>query len=136
MSGGNDKLALLKAKYLNEIRVREKELAALKTKLQVIEELESESDSLNGASVSAAPGKKYERMGLTEAVLDAVNTIAVASFVPSSKIKKQLLDNGFRPFGKNFSVSLYKTLKRLSESKRIHDQMTEGKRLYGASEYR
>lgn len=137
MNVANDKLSLLKARYQNEINAREKELAQLRAKLQVIEELESESESLNGSAVAAAAGKKYDHMTLTEATLDAINTIAVGTLVTTSKVKKHMLANGFQPGGKNFTISLAKTLKRLADSSRIQQKKTdEGKRLYGATEYR
>src|SRR6266404_6287298 len=126
MPDKQDKLELLKSKYLERIRQTERDLTELKQKVLLIEELETESESLDVNSASAGA---YRMLGLTEAVLDAVQLLGSQTGVSSGQVAKHLLKEGFKPKGKNFNVSVGTTLKRLAKSK-ITTELKDGRRLY------
>src|SRR5260370_10352405 len=128
MADKHDKFQLLKSKYLAEVRETESGVSELKAKLIEIEELETESESLNGAVVSNG---KYQNLGLTEYVLDAVQTLGVGGGVSTTNIAKHLISQGFQTKGKNFMVSVGTTLKRLAiKQKKIQTILKDGNRLY------
>ncbi len=130
MSDKHDRFQLLKSKYLEQVRAKERELVGLKAKLQVIQELEAESETLNGSVVSDG---KYHGVKLTQAVLDSVQTLGVGGGVTASGVARDLLAQGFEPGGdkKNFVVSVGTTLKRLAnKQKQIKTTLTDGNRLY------
>ena len=134
MADKHDKFQLLKSKYLEKVRTKERELAGLKSKLQLIEELETESESLNG---EVATDGKYRDTKLTEAILDAIQTIAVSAGVGTPAIAQYLLSQGFRPKGKNFKISVGTTLKRLAgKQNKITTEKKDGDRLYKAKTWR
>jgi hypothetical protein len=126
MTDKHDKFQLLKSKYLEQVRSKEKELDALKTKLQVIQELEAESEKLE---VPLIANGAYRGLGLTDAVLDAVGILGVGNGVSATGVVKHLLAQGFQPKGKNFTISVGTTLKRLAKS-RIKTELRDGNRLY------
>src|SRR5687767_3960867 len=92
----------LKQKYQALIDQKETELAALRNKLEVLEELEKEQRQLT-LNVDAT---KYAGKKLTEAVVDAFNEFN-GTGVTASELRKHLLTHGFKPIGKNLSTSIY-----------------------------
>lgn len=113
----NDRLEILKAKCEQEIKDCEDNLRLLKAKLANLIDLSHESEKL--ANPAAEPDR-YVKMGYTEAILDAVQSLWNARKIPSTavEIKNHLLAHGFR-HGGSFDVSVYTILKRLLESGRI-----------------
>jgi len=123
----HDTLQLLKAKYLEKLRVQERTLAALKEKVRLIEELEDEAE---GLAATVAATTKYETLGLTKAVEDAIQTIGTNGGASVTNVGKHLLAQGFKPKGKNFFISVGQTLKRLAKSERISTKSEAGHRFY------
>lgn len=128
MADKQDKFQMLKSKYLEQVREKERELAGLRSKLQLIQELEQESESLNEASPANG---KYRELGLTESVLDAIQSIGASNGVSATDVAKYLVSQGFQPKGKNFKVSVGSTLKRLVDpQQQIITELKDGQRLY------
>src|SRR5712691_7804724 len=124
MAEKHDKFQLLKSKYLEQVRTKERELSELKSKLVIIQELEAESETLNGSVVADG---KYQNVKLTDAVLDAVQTVGVGAGVSASNVAKHLISQGFPPNGKNFLVTVGTTLRRLAnKQQRIKTVLKEG----------
>src|ERR1035438_586324 len=110
MTDKQDKFQMLKSKYCEQVREKERELSGLKSKLQVIQELEQESEALD--ETIPADGK-YRKLGLTESVLDAIQIIGASNGVSAADVAKYLVSQGYQPKGKNFKISVGTTLKRL-----------------------
>jgi hypothetical protein len=128
MTDKHDKLQMLRAKYLERIRAAETALSALKDKVRLIDELEEESDELD---VSQTTGGKYTSAGLTEAALDAVQTLGTNGGVTAGKVTKYLISQGFKAKGKNLHISVGTTLRRLAgKQARLTSELKEGSRLY------
>jgi hypothetical protein len=124
-----DKFEILKAKYSEQIRTKERELSELKAKLRIIQELDGEASAIGG---TVAVDGKYSNLGLTESVLDAVATLGQGVTATGSTIAKYLLSQGFKPKGNNFQVSVGTTLKRLADRRKIQTKSEAGKRFYSA----
>jgi len=126
-----DRLSLLRAKYTAQLRAKKSELVALEQKLALIDELESESVSLGESETNSKNGH-YSGMNLTNAVLDAVNESTVKLTVGA--VKKRLLTSGWIPKGKNFHITVAKTLQRLHEQGKLETDLRSGKRIYWKTE--
>jgi hypothetical protein len=130
-----DKLQLLRTRYLERIREIDRVKEALKERLAVLDELESEYKKLEsgeGASTPATangPCKAYAATGLTEAVFDAVGLLGQGKGVSAGKVADYLLGSGYKPKGKNFKISVGTTLRRLAKD-RIATALRAGARVY------
>jgi hypothetical protein len=141
MADKTDKLQLLKTRYLERIRDTERTLAALKGKILLIDELESESAKLENGEADAPPAptngtqKTYEATGLTDAVFDVVQILGTGNGVSAPIVAGYLIGKGFKPKGKNFKISVGTTLNRLAKTNRIETKSENGHRLYMIGKY-
>ena len=124
-----DKFQILKSKYLDSIKSREREIAEFKEKIRLLQELEAEADAVPTNGAESGNGK-YSGRKLTAAISDALETIASDQWVTSGAIGKYLLSQGFKPKGKNYAISVGLTLKRLAKTKRVQTKSEDGSRLY------
>jgi hypothetical protein len=123
-----DRLAMLKNKYVAEISKKESELKELRTKLHLIDELEFDAVKLTptpNGELKFADGKKQ----LIDAALDTVNTVGTNG-ISASKVAKYLKNNGFPIKGKNFIISVGTSLRRLAERNEIISELKDGKRIF------
>jgi hypothetical protein len=121
-----DRLSLLRTKYRERIRAKKTELDELEKKLALLDELEEESNSIRTSAPSSGAGR-YAKAKLTEAVLDTMSELGRSTI---AGVKKHLLDNGFVPNGKNFTISIATALKRLAGQKKLGTELKDGKRIY------
>jgi hypothetical protein len=139
MKPNEDRLDVLKEKYLKQIDSKQAEISAIRQKLSLLDELKAEADSLNlfnapiptttkGDSLKDHP---FSSTGLTDAVMQTVSWFGTKPFSPP-EMRKHLLEVGFKPSGKNFNVSVGTTLKRLAAQKRILIENLNGKTVYRA----
>lgn len=128
----DDKFQLLKSKYLERVRSKERELIELKEKIRLIQELEAEANAEPSGHVET-DNSKYKDVGLTEAIIDTLGILGASEWVSAAAVRQHLLSQGFQPEGKHFAVSVGTTLKRLSKAKRIQTKSEEGNRLYMAN---
>jgi hypothetical protein len=132
----NDRLEILKAKCVEEIKDAEDNLRVLKAKLANIIALSNESEKL--ANPAAEPDK-YNATGFTDAVLDAVKVLWEVRKTGSTttEIKNYLVSHGFNA-GENFDTAIYTVLGRLCESKKIivRDLQTSGPGVFGGGNFK
>ncbi len=123
-----DRLKLLKNRYLSQITETEKQLSSLKAKVHLIDELESDAESLSPATNGSL---KYSNGNtkLIDAALEVVKTVGIEG-ITAPKVAKYLKDNGFEVKGKNFIISVGTSLKRLQARGSIVSERKEGSRLY------
>jgi hypothetical protein len=128
-------VAEYRATYQQQIEAHTKAIAALQEKLRMLDVFAAD------AKIIFAPENKYEGWTLTPAVLDAVISlhkigVSAPAGVETFDIYKYLLAHGFKATD-NFNVSLYVTLKRLSDKNDGRLIMTKDKylkKLYKPSE--
>lgn len=134
MAVTTDRLIALRNKYVAAVAAKEAELKSLREKLRVIDELDEELElgapspsSVNGSSAAL----KYANgeTPLTNAILETVNENGTHG-VSASKVAKLLIQNGFKPGGVNFVVTVGTTLRRLEKRGDIRTEKTGGDRLY------
>ena len=134
-----DRLDVLKKKYLALIDTKQAEIKTIQQKLSLLEELKAEADDGLGLfSVSTVVPKNealvdrpFATTGLTESVLKSVSWFGTKPFSPPD-VRNVLTKNGFKPGGKNFSVSVGTTLKRLVKQGKILTENIGGKTVYRA----
>jgi hypothetical protein len=117
----NDRLEILQAKYEQDIRTKESELATLRAKLATLRTLAQESEKL--ANPESEPDK-YATWGLTQTILDAVERLkGVSAYgANTSQIRDYMIASGFRLSEENphnFSVAVAVTLQRLKTQGRV-----------------
>ena len=138
-TNGEDRIDLLKEKYLKQIDVKQTEIAAIRQKLSILEELKAEVNGLvlfkeaDGSPVKLAPTDNhlFVATGLTDAVMKSISWFGTKPFSPPM-MRQCLLNNGFKPSGKNFNVSVGTTLKRLADQGRILKETVNDKPVYKA----
>ena len=127
MQKQSDRLAALKAKYQEAIRNKRAEIEALQQKIVLVEEVQADA-SLD--AIDAAKGH-YSELGITDAVRMAMNEFPDGARVTVADVRKHLLENGYVPKGKNLTISLGQTLKRMADRKKINSELTrDGKRMF------
>jgi hypothetical protein len=131
---GVSEIELLKSKYAQEIEKKLEEVRVLRAKLDQLTEFGNESKQLQNPSSVVA---KYAHMGVTEAILNAVNSLVKTGRCPegatAAQVKSYMLANGFRPKtqGSVFDISVSVILKRLKDSGRVSSRSSAlGRRLY------
>jgi len=119
---------LLKNKYLAEIAAAETRIRALRQKVSLIDELESDAEGISPATIDSL---KYSngKVGLTEAIRETVNA-AGEKGIAASRVAKELKNNGFPAAGKNFVVTVGSILRRLAKRTEIRSDLRNGKRIY------
>lgn len=122
-----DRLGLLRAKYFDEIKVREEAIRTLREKLNLLDEVEADS---RGIDVVPSTTGKYAKLKLTKAVLRAVQEIGGNGGVRAPDVRKYLEANGYQHVGKNFDVATFLALSRLSKRGKILSDKKEGKRVF------
>ena len=122
-----DRLSLLRSKYASQLRTKKAEVAAIEQKIALIDELETESSALREDSVLPSRGQ-YSEMRLTDAALAAVEESGGRTSIAA--VKNHLLNGGYVPKGKNFSITLAKTLQRLHTQRKLETDKKDGKRRY------
>jgi hypothetical protein len=139
MKPSEDRLDVLKGKYLKQIETKEAEISAIRQKLMLLDELKAEADNLSLISEpigvvpngSAYAGHGFSATGLTDSIVKSISWFGAKPFSPPD-MREYLLKSGFKPSGKNFSVSVGTTLKRLAEQKRILKEDLNGRTVYRA----
>ena len=140
MKTSEDRLDLLKAKYLKQIDAKRAEISTIQQKLSLLDELKAEADGLSLFAEPILSTAKNETKiespvlatGLTDAVLNAVSAFGTKPFAPPA-MRQHLLEGGFKPSGKNFGVSVGTTLKRLAAQNKILKENLNGKTVYRAN---
>ncbi|MFN7138032.1 MAG: hypothetical protein ACK4UN_01705 [Limisphaerales bacterium] len=151
MSNASDRLGSAKARVIQEIDARlelikkaQMEIGVLKKKLLAIQEVEAISDSednLFGLIEKPKPAILIGRAnanGLTDEAAKALSFFGVEGATPA-EIRDHLIENGFKPSGTNFTISVANTLQRLSKdpSRRIERvECPDGKTRYRALQER
>jgi hypothetical protein len=126
----NDRLDILRAKYLDAITVKEHEIRQLRDKLKILDELDSDCQKL---TESPAPNKlKYAGSKLTKVIYDAVQNIGRNGGVSATDVRKYITANGYKHAGKNFDVATVIALSRMAERGDIQTEKVGNKRLYKA----
>src|ERR1700677_3327812 len=121
----------LRKKYLRMRLDTEAQLASIRQKLAVLDELKAEaSQSESGAGLTAAevtsqffkgipPRKIPDDAGLTDAILLAAKAFFGKPFTPP-QLRDCLLANGYKPINiENFAIAIGTTLSRLVASDRL-----------------
>jgi len=111
-----DRLILLKGRYISQIATKKEELADLEKKLKVIEEVTSEANELFPSQTTS---ESLAGKGISEAALITVNMIGKNGGVSSGAVASYMISNGFTTTSKNFRVILGQTLDRLREKGKI-----------------
>jgi hypothetical protein len=136
ISKSEDKLTRLKKAYVAQIQAKEAEINAIRTKLLYLEQMESDSTDLDlhPVDLPAAAPIDFNDTKLTKAILITMERIAKSEGVRAAQVRKYLLDNGFKPSGKHFGMSVVLTLKRLSVgNQRIRTYVQDEHRYYQAN---
>jgi hypothetical protein len=142
MKPNEDRLDVLRKKYLKAVDYKLAEIDAIRRKISILDELSAEADTLNMPEMPVATppknadenGHAFSPSGLTDSVLGALTAFGTKHFTPP-QMRDHLLKNGFKPKGKNFGVSVGTTLKRLaakSKNPPIVKEELNGKTLYRA----
>ena len=139
MKKPEDRLDMLKEKYLKQVDLKQAEISVIRQKIALLDELKSEADTLSLPGIpSAIPGVNgdqrehaFASTGLTESVLKAVSWFGTKPFRPP-EMRKHLLKEGFKPSGKNFNVSVGTTLNRLAERGKLVRETLNGKKVFRA----
>jgi hypothetical protein len=141
----NSSITTLRTKYLEQAKAKEAELAELRVKIAVLDELSVEAGELSSVKnrdsahgrpagspkLDAKLNQAVLRSGLTNSVLIAITQDSSRLFSPP-QMRDYLLANGFKPGGKNFGVSVGTTLKRLADQGRIMRETLNGKPVFKA----
>jgi hypothetical protein len=139
MRTSEDRLDMLKSKYLKQIDNKQAEIAAIRQKLMLLDELKAEADSLGlfdaaitvVANTNGPKDHSFASTGLTDAVMNSVSYFGTRAFSPP-EMRRYLLENGFKPSGKNFAVSVGTTLTRLAAREKILASVVNGRTVYRA----
>jgi len=139
MKTAEDRLDVLKKKYLGMIDTKQAEIQVIRQKLALLDELKAEADDgleLFGIPTvatksEALPDHPFAATGLTESVMKSLSWFGTRHFTPP-EMREVLLKNGFKPSGKNFSISVGTTLKRLAAREKILSETLNGKTVYRA----
>jgi hypothetical protein len=137
MAKSEDRLEMLKARYLKQIEEKQAEIAAVKQRLLLLDELKAEADNLLLIDSPMAPDPRLDPLpghlgtgsGLTDAIINAAASFKGKPFSPP-EMRKFLLATGFKPSGKHFGVSVGTTLKRLAMQKRMLCETLKGRPVY------
>jgi hypothetical protein len=73
---------------------------------------------------------RYSEIGLTEAAHHALSEIGQGKHVTVTGVRKHLINNGFVPHGKNFSISVGTALRRLAKQRKIKTDLVDGRRVF------
>ena len=120
----------LRERYASELAEQEKRMAALRAKVQVLDEVLA--DQMNGQAIIPATvnGGDTIPSGLTEAIIWAVNKHGRGAPIPTGVVRQHMQAAGFVPKGKNYSGTMLTTLKRLVEDGRISGEKINGNWVY------
>ncbi len=130
----------MRARYSAEVLEAEKRLAALRAKVQVLDELlQEQRELLSGQEIipgvikDDALGKDGAMpSGMTDAILWVISKFGRGSPLGAGDIKSRLKTYGFKPNGKNYVGVLTTTLKRLRLTERISAEKIDGRWIYRA----
>ena len=139
MRKADDRLDMLRDKYLKQVDAKKSEISAIMQKIALLDELKAEADTLGLPGIpDATPAKNGEQAdhpfastGLTESIIKAVSWFGTKPFRPP-EMQKHLLSVGFKPTGKNFNVSVGTTLNRLAERGKLVRETLDGKKVFRA----
>jgi len=116
----------MRARYAGLLADHERQIAALRAKVQVLDEvLESQRELAIGQEVIAEIVASDELPeSLTEAALWVINKFGRGSPLGTGEIRAHLAAQGYNGSGKNYTGILAITLKRLRDSGRIQGVKT------------
>src|SRR5437899_12832212 len=98
MNTSEDRLDVLKAKYLKQIDIKQAEISTIRQKLLLLDELKAEADGLSlfTAIIPTKAGTlkdhAFAATGLTESVMKSISWFGTKSFTPP-EMRKHLLEN-------------------------------------------
>ncbi|HVM62089.1 MAG TPA: hypothetical protein VMV72_14600 [Verrucomicrobiae bacterium] len=111
MEQNQDRLTLLKGRYLAQIKSKETEIEELRTKVRLLDEIDAEAQkflSLGDNDLNL----KGEKM--VKAAQRTVNSIGTNGGVTISDVADYMKAHGFEFVGENYKISLAKALKALA----------------------
>jgi len=116
MEHNQDRLTLLKGRYLTQIKAKEAEIEELRTKVKLLDEIDAEAQKLLflGDSDQSLKGTK-----LIESALATVRAIGTNGGVTINDICDYMRAHGFEFQGDHYRVSVSVALKRLAERGQI-----------------
>jgi hypothetical protein len=115
----------LRDRYRVEKAELERRIEAITAKLQVLDELATEERGVLATSdPGLVPTDDRLPIGLTLGCAWVVNKHGLGTSLKTTDVRNYLLQYGYQPKGKNFPVTLFKTLKRLRNQGRIGGEKT------------
>ncbi len=110
MDKGQDRLTLLRGRYLTQIRAKEAEIEELRSKVKLLDEIDAEAQKFLslGDGDASLKGEKMIR-----AALQTVKAIGTNGGVTINEVVSYMQAHGFQFNGKNYRISLAKALKSL-----------------------
>src|SRR6266852_1139343 len=110
----------VKAKYQAQIR-------QLTERIKALDDLSANLDVIEPTPIQP---DKYAGWKVTQALLDAVQTIGLNGGATAAALRKHITANGYRHSGKYFGSTSLLTLKRLARTGRITSEGTGEERVY------
>jgi len=117
---GKDPFATLRAKYREEIKFHQGEIAEIESKIKWLEKLSKDAEGIPATSA------KYAGVKLTEALLDAVCALGTNGGISAAEVRRYLVSNGYQHSGQHFKSTSLATLRRLAVENRIGKTMVNG----------
>jgi hypothetical protein len=130
-----DRLAILRAKYKDAIASKEAETAQLREKLKLLDELETEAQSIvasTGQRQQTNDSPNYGEVTITKAIMDAMQNIGLNGGVSASDIRKYIEAHGYKATEKYFNQTVSLTLRRLARAGKIDTAKVDERRVYKA----
>jgi hypothetical protein len=114
----SENIDAVKVEIWRQIEQHSKAIEELRSKLKTIKELQDMEKQIaewaSGLPTAPVTAKRYAKMGLTEAVRDALRIFCHEEGRTLFEIRNYLTEHGFPP-AVNFSEALNSTIRRLSE---------------------
>ncbi len=133
-------IADARTRYAKLIAERRSEIAALETKIRLLDEIESDMATPEIPEIAAqlpprhtAPTEvRFSGMGLSDAALAALKQLETngAREISKTQVAKVMTDNGYIPKGKNFLISVDVALRRFAETGKLKSELVAGRRYY------
>ncbi len=112
MESSQDRLTLLKGRYLVQIKTKEAEIEELRAKVKLLDEIDAEAQKFLSLGESDL-NLKGQKMIL--AALQTVNAIGTNGGITINEAVSYMQAHGFQFNGENYRISLAKALAALSD---------------------
>jgi hypothetical protein len=126
MQHTEDRLTLLKGRYLAQIKGKEQEIEALRTKVKLLDEIDAEAQKFLSLGDNTASLKDKK---LIEAALETVQAIGTNGGVTTRDVADYMRAHGFEFTGEHYLVSVATSLNRLADRGAIASRKEENGRL-------